>query len=60
MATSPQAIPVRVKQKAWRQMVVEADPDFVQDSENPVEYSFSNDKRKFRGRYKSRGAYAED
>lgn len=58
MATSPRAIPVRVTQKTWRQLVIEADPDYYQDSENPVEYEFKS--RKFRGRYKQRGAYAED
>lgn len=60
MASSPQPIPVRVRQKTWRQLVVEADPDFVQESENPVEYEFAGTKRKFRGRYKQRGAYADE
>lgn len=59
MASSPQAIPVRVRQKTWRQLVVEADPDFVQESENPISYEFANGKRKFRERYKQRGPYED-
>lgn len=41
-----------------RTMCLKADPDFNEESLNPVEYEFSNG-RKFKGRYKSRGAYAE-
>jgi hypothetical protein len=60
MTTSPQAIPVRVRVTTLRQEVIKADPEFMQESEQPVEYEFSGGKRKFRGRYKHRGAYAED
>ena len=59
MATTPiRAIPVRTRTKTLRQMVVEADPAYIEDSENPVEYEFA--RRKFRGRDKHRGPYAED
>ena len=57
MATSPQVIPVRIRTKTLRQMVIEADPEFMEESENPVEYEFA--KRKFRGRYKQRGPYED-
>lgn len=59
MASSPQAIPVRVRTRELRQMCVEADPDFYQEAENPVEYEFNSGKRIFRGRYKQRGPYAD-
>lgn len=55
MATSPQAIPVRIRVRTLRQMVINADSEFMEESENPVEYEFT--KRKFRGRYKTRGPY---
>lgn len=58
--TNYPALPVKVRHKSWRQMVVAADPEFVQDSENPPEYempSRNNTKRVFRGYYKNRGAY---
>lgn len=55
--TSPRAIPVRVIVKTLRQMCIENDPDFIEDGENPIEYDFP--KRKFRGRYKHRGAYED-
>ena len=60
MASSPQAIPVRIRTTTLRNEVVKADPEFMQESENPVEYEFGGGKRKFRARYKHRGAYAED
>jgi len=58
MASSPQAIPVRVRIRTLRQMCLEADSDFIEESENQTEYEFS--KRKFKGRYKYRGPYADD
>lgn len=56
----PTAIPVKVMNRTLRQLVIEADPEYMVDSENPVEYEFKtkNGTREFRGRYKSRGAYA--
>lgn len=55
------AIPVKTISRPWRTLVIEADPEFVSEAENPVEYEFTkkNGTRTFRGRYKSRGAYAE-
>jgi hypothetical protein len=58
MATSPRAIPVRTRTRVLRNMCIEADPEFIEESENPEEYQFS--KRTFRGRYKHRGAYADE
>lgn len=58
MATSPRAIPVRTTQKTLRQMCLEADPEFIEESLNPVEYEFS--KRTFRGRTNHRGAYTDE
>jgi hypothetical protein len=55
MATSPQAIPVRIRVRTLRQLCIQSDSEFMEESENPVEYEFS--KRKFRGRYKHRGPY---
>jgi hypothetical protein len=55
MATSPQAIPVRIRVRTLRQMVIASDSEFMEESENPVEYEFT--KRKFRGRYRVRGPY---
>ena len=55
MATSPQAIPVRIRTRTLRQMVIATDSEFMEESENVREYEFS--KRKFRGRYKVRGPY---
>jgi hypothetical protein len=49
-----------VRHKDWRQLVVEADPDFIQESQNPVEYEMTGRnqmKRIFRGYYKQRGPY---
>lgn len=57
-SSSPGAIPVRIRVRDIRQMCIEADPDFHNEGENPVEYEFT--KRTFRGRYKYRGAYASD
>lgn len=58
MATSPQAIPVRVRTRTLRQMVIQSDSEFMEESENPTEYEFS--KRKFRGRYRHRGPYSDE
>lgn len=55
------ALPVRVRHKNWRQLVIEADPEWIQESQNPVEYEFTGvnvTKRIFRGYYQKRGAYA--
>ena len=57
MASSPRAIPVRTTTRTLRQMCLEADPEFIEDSENPIEYEFP--RRKFRGRYKFRGPYED-
>lgn len=50
------------REYSWRALVVQADPDFMQRSENPVEYEFTGPSgkamRQFRGRYKQRGPYA--
>lgn len=51
------ALAVRVITRAWRQIVVEADPELTTEDQNPVEYEFSNG-RKLRGYYKNRGPYA--
>lgn len=58
MATSPRAIPVRTTRKTMRQMCIEADPEFITESTNPIEYEFT--KRTFRGRTNHRGAYADE
>lgn len=51
-----QAIPVRTSLKTIRQIVIEADPEFQTDDSMPIEYEFT--KRKFKGPYRQRGAYA--
>lgn len=58
MATSPRAIPVRVRTRTLRNMCIEADPEFITESERPPEYEFS--KRTFRGHTRTRGAYADE
>ncbi len=58
MATSPRAIPVRVRTRTLRNMCIEADPEFIEESENATEYEFS--KRNFKGRTRYRGAYADE
>jgi hypothetical protein len=58
MATSPRAIPVKVTVKTLRNMCIEADPEFIEKSENVDEYEFT--KRTFKGRTRYRGAYAEE
>lgn len=40
-------------------IISQIDPGWQKESENPIEYEFSNN-RKFRGRYKQRGPYAAD
>lgn len=55
MATSPIAIPVRTLRKTLRQVVIEADPEYITEDRNPIEYEFP--KRIFRGNYKTRGPY---
>lgn len=57
MATSPRAIPVRIVTKTLRQMCLESDPEFMEESENPEVYRFG--KRVFRERYRTRGPYEE-
>jgi hypothetical protein len=49
------ALPVRRTQKTLRQIVIEADPEYVVEDRNPVEYEFP--KHTFRGNYKIRGPY---
>ncbi|MFT3987194.1 hypothetical protein [Aestuariivirga sp.] len=51
------AIPVRVRQRPFRSLVTEADPDFTTEDSNPIEYEFG--KRIFRGRYRQRFPYSE-
>lgn len=58
MATSPRAIPVRTRIRTLRNMCIEADPEFIEESENQVEYEMS--KKKFKGRTRHRGAYASE
>lgn len=58
MATSPQAIPVRIRVRTLRQLCIQSDSEFMEESENVREYEFS--KRTFKGRYKHRGAYADE
>ena len=55
MATSPIAIPVRTLAKTLRQIVTEADPEYIAEDRNPVEYEFP--RHTFRGNYKIRGPY---
>ena len=55
MATSPRAIPVRTLAKTLRQIVIEADPEYMTEDRNPVEYEFP--RHIFRGNYKNRGPY---
>ena len=47
---------------SFRALVVQADPDYTQRSENPVEYEFTGARgkgvREFRGSYRVRGPYA--
>lgn len=57
--TSPQAIPVKVRVRTLRQLCIEADPDFYQESREPVAYEFAGGKRVFREITNLRGAYAE-
>ena len=49
---------VKTTARSLISIMQEADPDRIEEAENPVEYSFSNG-REFRGREKSRGAYSE-
>lgn len=51
------AIPVQMRQRPWRNLVTEADPEFTTEDSNPVEYEFG--KRIFRGRYRQRFPYSE-
>lgn len=60
MATSPKAIPVKVRTRTLRQMCIEADPDFYPDGRKPVAYEFNNGKRKFREVTAESGPYADD
>lgn len=63
MASSPKAIPVRVRNTTLRDMVLRVDPEFNYTSQNQVEYEFSNKggaRRKFTGRTSQRGPYAEE
>lgn len=60
MATPPRALPVRYSQLSWRTIVVEADPEFVSEGLNPIEYEFNGGKTVKRGYYQKRGPYAED
>lgn len=49
----------RTFQSTLRNEVIAVDPNWVQESHNPVEYEFSKN-RKFRGNYKTSGAYEPD
>lgn len=44
--------------RSWRQMVLEADPDFHEESNRPIAYEMSNG-RVFRD-WPTSGAYAQD
>lgn len=55
MASSPRAIPVRTFEKTLRQIVIEADPEYITEDRNPVEYEFPG--HTFRGNYRNRGPY---
>lgn len=59
MATSPQAIPVRVRTRTLRQMCVETDPSFYEEGRRPVAYEFNNGKRVFREVTDTSGPYSE-
>ena len=59
MATSPRAIPVRIRVRTFRQMCQDVDPDFTRDANLVDEYEWSNG-RVHKGYYKTRGAYADD
>ena len=48
MATSPRAIPVKTRTRTLRQMCIEADPTFYEESRRPVAYEFNNGKKVFR------------
>jgi hypothetical protein len=60
MATSPRAIPVKVRTRTLRQMCIEADPEFYAESRRPVAYEFSNNRRVFREVTAQSGPYADD
>lgn len=60
MATSPRAIPVKVRVRTLRQMCIEADPEFYPESRKPVAYEFNNGKRIFREVTNSSGPYADE
>ena len=52
------ALPVTVKVRDWRQVVIEAYPELVTEDQNPIEYEFGGRRRVKRGFYKTRGPYA--
>lgn len=59
MATSPRAIPVKVRTRTLRQMCVEADPNFYEEGRRPVSYEFNNGKRVFREITDISGPYSD-
>jgi hypothetical protein len=59
MATSPRAIPVKVRTRTMRQWCVEADPEFYSDGRKPVAYEFNNGKRVFREVTDDSGPYSD-
>lgn len=59
MATSPRAIPVKVRTRTLRQMCINADPEFHQESQKPVAYEFNNGKRIFREVTDASGPYSD-
>lgn len=58
MATSPRAIPVKVRTTTLRQRCVEADPDFYPEGRKPVAYEFAGGKRIFREVTDDSGPYS--
>ena len=60
MATSPRAIPVKVRVRTLRQMCVEADPEFYSDGRKPVAYEFNSGKRVFREVTDNSGPYIDE
>lgn len=59
MATSPAAIPVRVRVTTLRNKCVEADPDFYTEGRRPVAYEFAGGKRVFREVTDQSGPYSD-
>lgn len=56
---SPRDTGTRSVERTWKEIVVEADPDFEAEKRKETEYEFSNG-RKFTANPAKRGAYADD